>query len=102
MQGILLRRNIGRAIFGSPCRDEFADRAVIAATWIDARRHIQASTHPDSTATERKSDMPEANVTSKPKTKPVPYTDSPKFDSPSFEIPKFEIPNFEVPAAFRE
>src|SRR5262245_23102029 len=46
--------------------------------------------------------MPEANVTSKPKTKPVPYTESPKFDSPSFEMPKFEIPNFEVPAAFRE
>ena len=46
--------------------------------------------------------MPEAHVTNKPKTKPVPYTDSPKFDSPSFEIPKYEIPNFEVPAAFRE
>ena len=46
--------------------------------------------------------MPEAHVTSKPKTKPVSYTDSPKFEAPSFEMPKFEIPNFEVPAAFRE
>jgi phasin len=46
--------------------------------------------------------MPEAPVTTKPKPKVAPFTETPKFEMPNFEMPKFEIPNFEVPAAFRE
>ena len=46
--------------------------------------------------------MPEATVTTKPKTKAAPFAETPKFEMPGFEIPKFEMPNFEVPAAFRE
>ncbi len=45
--------------------------------------------------------MPEATVTTKPKTKAAPFAETPKFE-PGFEIPKFEMPNFEMPATFRE